>query len=482
MEKCIKRWNIWRDGPRDAGGKQIFGPLDKKPHQDEGVRWCLSRELFASTGGILADEMGLGKTYEMMGLIVSNFVSNTLIVVPPSLLEQWKSCLIKYVCGSRGLYVFHGKGAKNNFELKSVVLTTYMMIGKLVDKKDIVWDRIIYDEAHHLRNRQTNIFRNASRLRGFLKWGVTGTPIQNRLGDFYALCQILSLPCDLTRKSEFMLRRTKDSVGLKLPAVSYIEVDVMWKTEKEEEFAVEIHGHANLLTPNKKNVDRIIRDMSVLSWNMLVMLLRARQVCVYPKMLKSILDGHVDETFLDMVSCSKIESVLKQVSTQNGNSKLLFCHFRSEIDILALELRLLGLSVGVIDGRTSRKKRKSILETRPLTVSEFDDCFDSCIDVNTTNFVYENVMSYLRYDVLIVQIQTACEGLNLQHYQEVHFVSPHWNPAVEDQAIARCHRIGQDKPVSVYRYTMNGFGEGIVSFDEYCRNVQDVKRELLKLL
>ena len=70
----------------------------------------------------------------------------------------------------------------------------------------------------------------------------------------------------------------------------------------------------------------------------------------------------------------------------------------------------------------------------------------------------------------------------MQHFQEIYFTSPHWNPAVEDQAVARAHRIGQDKPVDVYRFVMNGFGRNSISFDQYCSIVQDKKREVMQIL
>ena len=97
---------------------------------------------------------------------------------------------------------------------------------------------------------------------------------------------------------------------------------------------------------------------------------------------------------------------------------------------------------------------------------------------------------WLTPNVLIVQIQTACEGLNLQHFAEVYFTTPHWNPAVEDQAIARAHRIGQKQDVVVYRFitTFSDRDEDEddpvrqLSLDEYCTHVQDVKREVAKII
>ena len=88
-------------------------------------------------------------------------------------------------------------------------------------------------------------------------------------------------------------------------------------------------------------------------------------------------------------------------------------------------------------------------------------------------------------DVLILQIKTGCEGLNLQHFAEVYFISPHWNPAIEDQAVARCHRIGQTKPVHVFRFNMNNlnqFDEHPITIDQYAQSVQDKKRTIMQEL
>jgi SNF2 family DNA or RNA helicase len=90
-----------------------------------------------------------------------------------------------------------------------------------------------------------------------------------------------------------------------------------------------------------------------------------------------------------------------------------------------------------------------------------------------------------RHEALILQIQTGCEGLNLQeHYSEIYFISPHWNPAVEDQAVARCHRIGQTKVVYVERFEMSSFGKNIevdtINIEKYVNNTQESKREVAK--
>jgi hypothetical protein len=110
----------------------------------------------------------------------------------------------------------------------------------------------------------------------------------------------------------------------------------------------------------------------------------------------------------------------------NGKRKIVFCHFRGEIDYIQARITTAfpSLVVRYLDGRTSESERRVILAP------------DAGVDV------------------LILQIQTCCEGLNLQQFSEVYFVSPDWNPAVEDQAIARCHRFGQTEPVSVFRFVM----------------------------
>jgi hypothetical protein len=130
-----------------------------------------------------------------------------------------------------------------------------------------------------------------------------------------------------------------------------------------------------------------------------------------------------------LIYTSKLDAVIGAVlkNKDNGNGKLIFCHFREEIVEITKRLIAGGFqNVIAIDGTVSKAKRKSILKQK--------------------------------YDVLILQIQTGCEGLNLQeNYSEIYFTSPHWNPAVEEQAIARCHRIGQAKTVLVNRFEMGQF-------------------------
>jgi SNF2 family DNA or RNA helicase len=165
------------------------------------------------------------------------------------------------------------------------------------------------------------------------------------------------------------------------------------------------------------------------------------------------LDG--SNMYKEAFNCSsKLDSVVETIlqNKDNGNGKLIFCQFREEIDEISKRLRDGGMSnVVTIDGRTTNARRKKMLETKN--------------------------------DAIILQIQTGCEGLNLQeNYNEIYFVSPHWNPAVEDQAIARCHRIGQEKTVFVTRFEMckfTGLDSDTVTIDKYVNGVQENKRNII---
>jgi SNF2 family DNA or RNA helicase len=333
---------------------------------------------------------------------------------------------------------------------------------------------VIFDEAHHLRNKNTSRYVGAKILVSDIKWLVTGTPIQNRKQDFYALCSLVNLPAsyyvdpdnfnEISRM--FILKRTKKQVGIDLQDTVENKNIVAWKSEAEKRFSEEIHSLIAFTNVklNEESTSGVCGnrsgefsiDMGV-SQGLLPLLLKARQSCIHPGMVK--FNGKEALALGQIVkSTSKLDSVTAAILERkdNGNGKLVFCHFKEEINEIAERLRSDGLNVGILDGKITKAGRRKLLSDKK--------------------------------DVLILQIQTGCEGLNLQdNYSEIYFVSPHWNPYVEDQAIARCHRIGQCKPVFVWRFEMDNFDSCSIekktkNLEEYVVDIQNIKRNIVNNL
>lgn len=491
------------------------GNLRSRVHQEEGISWCLEKERKGILldygngvkwlrGGVIADEMGLGKTFQMLATMICNFVPHSLIVVPLILLDQWV-CVFKTITG-HSPFVYHGALKKVTLEaLKSnpIVITTYGMISKtdgLLHK--LKWNRVVYDEAHHLRNGKTSISRGAHSLKCSIKWMITGTPIQNKLSDFYTLCDTLGLPKDYYKRKRnmpslvktFILRRTKREVGIDLPKLNIYNRLVYWKSDEERKLAHDLHSLVRLKpiedgdseTCSLSQTDTECSECSdsdddftlaptalnsVFDGSMpLVLFLKTRQVCIFPKLLSATFKGGAVSGGFEtddpdwsvyqagLTQSSKLDHVVSTILKRRDNDKkkLIFCHFKKEIDELVRRLTSLGFNLAVVDGRVSKSLRDSILTNKSL-------------------------------DILILQVQTACEGLNLQQFSEVYFVSPHWNPAIEDQAIARCHRMGQENSVDIFKFQMGDIEDPdtetiIPTIEHYVSGVQNRKRKLLNRL
>jgi SNF2 family DNA or RNA helicase len=452
-----------------------------KQHQYDGVEWCVNKETQTTPiqnvrGGFIADEMGLGKTLLMIGTMYVNMLSRTLIVLPPILIEQWYNEIYR-ASGHKAL-MYYGTNKKrislSTLKNARIVLTSYHSLvkqkGKTIMLHQINWDRIIFDEAHHLRNCNTNIFDGCNRLKTNIRWLISGTPIQNRKKDFYSLCTILGFKKEFYSNFDnvkiigrnFILRRTKKQVGIYLPDVNDELIKVNWKNDKEKMLSEELHS----LLPNVSNVSSFKKQkLAQIFGNhgSLVALLRARQSCIMNTLMTNkihefIQKGLISQEYIDGLNySSKLDSVIEIILSRknNGNGKIIFCHFRHEIDTIASKLEAGGMNdIVKYDGRNNQK-----------SVANLGD----------------------KADAIILQIQTGCEGLNLQeNYSEIYFISPHWNPSVEDQAIARCHRIGQQKVVNVFRFIMNNFDRSEVaqkqpiSLESYVKKRQEEKREISK--
>jgi SNF2 family DNA or RNA helicase len=449
------------------------GKIAFKQHQLDGVIWCSTNETRPSPpcgirGGFIADEMGLGKTIMMIGTCLSNILPKTLIVLPNVLIQQWVDEIFR-TTGHRAL-VYHGTNKKkislDTLNKAIIVITTYTNIAvpfKLLDQPNhprisiihqVTWNRVVFDEAHHLRNKNSR-FYGAKKLQTDIRWFISGTPVQNRKNDFYNLCSCLGLPASFYTiipnvLDNFVLRRTKTSVGIPMPDLNVTTQSVPWNNAAEKQLSLDIHSALPLASAD----------------NRLKLYINARQSCVLPSMLNSSMYKLVSNYIIPRYNInngstrgtSKIDNVINTIVSRkdNGAGKLVFCHFRAEIDIIISRLNDHGISnTAFFDGRVSQKKRAVILS--------------------------QNL------DVLILQIQTGCEGLNLQErFSEIYFVSPHWNPSVEAQAIARCHRIGQTKPVNVFKFHMDSFDPpvefiseeetpSILTLDKYITIVQQNK-------
>jgi SNF2 family DNA or RNA helicase len=541
--------------------------LEPKQYQREGVEFCLRREQPQVNntppilGGIIADEMGLGKTIVMMGLILANIAAfrRTLIVVPVALIAQWvaqikKTIIDTGVKSDLVVVVYHGFAGKRRVVLSEgcdgmvwchrppknaaagaaaidIVITTYGCVAMeepaLVSKKkpaNVVLNapkakamslltfranRVIFDEAHHLRNKSSRVFKGAMRVVGGRQasvWIVTGTPIQNKISDLKSLCYVLGFKtCDVDTeekrkaiRDEYVLRRTKVSVGMvvaggedeeeeardageiqcapRLQSLKHYKSQVPWTSERELDLSREIHRSA------RNTTDRAER---------LKLYTRMRQMCVWPALIMGrgggdsglVVDdathGLSMEDFQVAVSKqSKMDRVVATMAAEavggGGRRKsIVFCHYRREMVQLREMLLRDGVvvaderDIAIIDGTVSARERALIFATAPT--------------------------------VLILQIRTCSEGLNLQEYSDVYFVSPHWNPCVEDQAIARCYRMGQTNGVRVFRFYMTDFvgersgdaggeagadrgeagvSESISTLDHKCEEIQERKRVL----
>jgi SNF2 family DNA or RNA helicase len=474
--------------------------LERKPFQADCFKWCIKKEQAQQVqaqqvkaqpeqaqqqpqqtkqGGILALEMGLGKTIIMLGLVKCNVKAHTLIVLPLSLLDQWEKSIIKF-CVCQPL-IYHGSRAKSlklsleQIKTYPIVLTTYGQVSlpslKQANKgrqrsrlHEITWSRLICDEAHHVSHKKTNEFKGVQALKAELCWLVTGTPLQNNEKELYNLYSIFGLTNSsvyydagenyTNTFKQMIFYKTKTGAGLALPPLHEHAINVEWSNPVEQEFAAHIHS---LLTfchvPKKPLALQVESETDNLSALRMKYMSRAQQVCVYPPMLDRAISqfenmlsslqgtdaneyGEIDQGILPL-SQSKIDAVLETLLERKGNGcgKIVFCHYYAEIDILKQRLYQADptLQVSKFDGRVPNSKRAELLQ-KPV-------------------------------DILLAQIKMCREGLNLQdNYSEVYFPTPHFNPATEQQAIARCWRMGQLKPVNVFRYSLS-LGVGAVPLE-----------------
>lgn len=473
--------------------------MDSKPHQAHCVDWCLKCEA-NNHGGLIADEMGLGKTIQIIALLHANPQPNTLIVVPVALLDQWYDTL-NTLSSSPTIQthlnpiLYHGSKRKHQLSKvvslspNTVTITTYGEISRTRSRTnrtpasplhDIKWSRVVFDEAHHLRNPNTNTHRASLQLSAKVKWLLTGTPIQNSRRDFDSLCAVIGVPRNLELKQlarTYLLKRTKKQLAIPMPELNEETIQVSWDTNQAEQVvAQQLHQRVGFQETDTATRITNIRIPECASGSRLVEYLRARQICVLPELLKG--KFHTDQpdeaptfaqatpiatdTFLETAtsSSSKIDAVVAHIKEHAGR-KIVFCEFHKEMD--AIEQRLtttqqqthpkcLRLVVGRIDGTTPPELRKAILRSHLI-------------------------------DVLLLQIRTCSEGLNLQDYTSIYINTPQWNPCVESQAIARAYRIGQTKPVNVYRFIMDSRSLGLTETMEMrVMERQQMKIEQAKII
>jgi len=302
--------------------------MEHKQYQDDGVRWCLNNELRGDPvcnvrGGFIADEMGLGKTIMMIGLMYCHFVSRTLVIVPPILIDQWFLQIYR-TTGHKAL-IYHGDNKKTisleDLSKAKIVISTYgtiTMSKKQINEYDrdldnggttmlheLVWNRVIFDEAHHLRNSKTLGYISARLLRAKIRWLVSGTPVQNSKKDFYSLCALIGLPASFYSDTEnlrilsraFILKRTKKQVGIQMPDIHVDKTVVDWTNNKEMALAEELHSALG-----SSCVKGFIAD-AFCNKGVLSLMLRAKQCCIYPKLLAKPLNK-IDYKDKDVFNCS----------------------------------------------------------------------------------------------------------------------------------------------------------------------------------
>jgi SNF2 family DNA or RNA helicase len=430
-----------------------------KSYQLEALSWMLMREFDTGIkGGFLCDEMGLGKTVEIISTLLGNPRAKTLIVVPKSIISQWEEEIEHFAPNLKVLLYDRSKTIGENHD---IVLAPYsLMIEKGKDKghrtcfHDTVWDRIVLDEGHEIRNPKSKTFRSLASIPARIRWVVTGTPIFNSLKDFVTLSMFLGFPKVVVQgqyeavQKKFVLRRTKQDFPdvIRIPRCEFENVEIEMHPEEKALYRDVFETGQNTV----KDLYKLHgAQINMYTMHILECLLRCRQAMIHPQIyLNGIARKTETEAPIWEHGSKKFETLLEMVKEHPTEKSLIFCQFTSEMNLLNEMFDDEGIKVFRLDGSVSSEDRK----------------------IQRTNFTKMSGGC-----VFLIQIKAGGVGLNLQSATRVYITSPSWNPATELQAIARAHRTGQQKTVYVKKFVTKGGGEEWGSVEESIVCLQDEK-------
>lgn len=413
------------------------------PHQEEGIRWMLSREAAGAPvcrGGILADDMGLGKTFQTIGLLKNSPLVGlrTLIVCPPALIAGWTEEL--RACGYFvSTLMTSGGWTKPGTDEKRIIiaLTTYpkiCMYRRAV--AEVAFDRVILDEGHAIRNGRSTT-RGSSCMSvahaATTRWILSATPVQNGPHDWNNLCDWLRVRClkiDRPRLGSIvMLRRTMEELREIItslpPPPRFVAHNLSVPADGAEE---------RLFRALCDRLEAALENKHVKSFIKLELYLRIQQLLVHPQIYIDAMRDKFGPGYRrpDWTgSATKWESFHGELlrAVADRAPVIVFCNFRNEMDRVAAAALEAGASVwSVRGGMSTDAVGAAVTDARAAAVAGKEAV------------------------VVIVQIVAGGAGLNLQFCKRILFLSQHWNPAVVHQAVGRAVRIGQSDVVEIHMF------------------------------
>ena len=440
-----------------------------RPYQVAGYQW-LNYLHEINWGGILADDMGLGKTVQALSFLEKyrsrHGKLKALVVCPTTLIYNWENEIKKFT-PSLSYHIHHGgQRSRSKDELMNyeVTITTYGTLRSDIKLfVSIEFDYIILDESQAIKNPSSKVTRAASLLNAKHRLCMSGTPLQNNTFDIFAQMNFLnpgllgtmeffrqefSIPIDKFGEEDrkehlrkilypFILRRTKEQVAKDLPEKQEMVLFCEMEDEQRKIYDAYRNDYRNQIlgTIESQGIQR--SQLTILQG-----LMKLRQICDSPAILNEA------EKFEN--HSIKLEELTREITENIGNHKaLIFSQFLGMLALIKGKLTELGVKFEYFDGSTSAPDREKAIQS------------------------FQNDESIR---VFLISLKAGGVGLNLTAADYVYIVDPWWNPAVEQQAIDRTHRIGQTKNIFAYRMICKD------TIEDKILQLQEKKRSLAKEL
>lgn len=434
--------------PEDFGLADLPIKATLRDYQLTGVKW-LSMLDYYGFGGILADDMGLGKTLQTIAFLASRLdqEAKVLILAPSSLIYNWQDELEKFAPHLDVAVAYGHKTAREGIIAADhqLTITSYASFRQDIESYQAkVFDYLILDEAQMMKNTQSKLAQYLRQFEVKRCFALSGTPIENKLLEIWSIFQVV-MPGLLPSKNQFnklsptrvarliqpfVLRRKKEDVLPELPELTEMVHHNELADEQKTIYLAQLRQMQEQVSQTTDQ-DFQSRQLEILSG-----LMRLRQICDTPSL------------FMDYQGASgKLDSLVQllQQLKESQRRVLIFSQFRGMLDLVEAQLTKLGLTSFTMTGTTASDMRQEM--TRRFNQGE--------------------------RDAFLISLKAGGVGLNLTGADAVILIDLWWNPAVEMQAIGRAHRLGQERPVDVYRLITRG------TIEEKILALQESKRHLI---